>query len=127
MSMHADWGESAVAALRELCADDWEAVRDWATFEFRRSDVDSMEIRKCLKERLHDPDLPTRGEAICALARRHDFSCLTQLINILGNLDAWDDYYCLIEAAHEFIGSDSDDERSPQELRDELLRMCPSP
>ena len=88
MSMHADWGESAVAALCELCADQWVGVRDWATFQFRTSDVDSDEIRRCLKARIHDPDPPTRGEAVCALARRHDLACLKQLIGDLGNLDA---------------------------------------
>jgi len=127
MSMDAGWGDGAVAALCALCSDEWAGVRDWATFKFRISDIDSDEIRQCLRVRLQDPDPETRAEAICALARRRDLACLKQLVNDLSNLDAWDDYFCHIEAAHQLIGCAPDDERSPEELRDELVRMYPSP
>jgi hypothetical protein len=123
--MDADWEDAAVDRLCVLCSDEWAGVRDWATFKFRISDVDSDEIRLCLRARLHDPDQQTRAEAICALARRRDLACLKQLIDDLGNLDARDDFDCHIEAAHKLVGCGPEDERSPEELRDELVRMYP--
>ena len=78
-----------------------------------------------MKERLHDLDLQPRVEAICALARRRDFTCLEQLVKDLGNLEVWDDYDCLIEAAHYLIECGAEDPRSPEQLRDELIRKYP--
>lgn len=121
MALQAEWGDKAVAALCRLCSDEWAGVRDWAAFSFRTSNVDSDEIRRCLMARLHDPEPEIRAEVICALARRHDLACLEQLVNDLGNLDEWDDYYCHIEAAHHLIGCGAEDERSPEELRAELI------
>ena len=57
MSIEPVWGEAAVGALCTLSADEWDAVRDWATFAFRISPVDAVEIRHCLRARLLDPDL----------------------------------------------------------------------
>lgn len=127
MSLHSEWGPAAVAALCGLCDDEWAGVQDWATFKFRTSDVDSAEIRQGLTARLDDPEPVIRAEAICALARRRDLACLKQLVDDLGNLDAWDDYYCHIQAAEYLIGCTSDMERPPEELRDELMRMYPIP
>jgi len=67
-----------------------------------------------------------RAEAICALARRRDLACVGQLVRDLGDLGAWDDWACHIEAAEWLLGCEPDDERSPEELRNELVRMYPS-
>jgi HEAT repeat protein len=125
MSIDPNWGDTAVAALCELCSDEWAGVRDWATFKFRISSADSVEVRKCLTSRLHDPEPTVRAEAICALAHRHDLACLKQLIDDLGNLEAFDDDYCHIEAAHQLLGCGPDDERAAEDLRAELVRIYP--
>ncbi|MFN7921591.1 MAG: HEAT repeat domain-containing protein [Bryobacteraceae bacterium] len=123
MSIMADWGHQAVAALIGLCADEWGGVRDWATFKFRTSDVDSPEIRQCIRSRLQDPEPAVRAEAICALARRRDLTCLEQLLDDLGRLDDLDDESCHLEAACHLLGCGLDDERSTDELRADLMRM----
>jgi HEAT repeat protein len=123
MAMEPNWGSDAVSALLRLSSDPSASIRDWATFKFRISDVDSSEIREALRARLSDADLQTKGEAICALARRQDIACLEELIYHLGNLDAWDcDYACLMEAADRLLGYDPEDEHSPEEVRNQLIR-----
>ena len=125
MSIEPGWGEVAVKALCALCTDEWAGARDWATFKFRISKIDSPEIRHCLRARLDDKEPQVRAEAICALAHRHDLACLKQLVNDLNDLDAFDDYFCHIDAAHALIGCDPDDERSAADLRNELLKLYP--
>lgn len=125
MSIDPKWGDAAVTALCTLSSDDWGGVRDWATFKFRISDVDSTEIRQFLRARLRDPEFQIRAEAICALAHRRDPACLKQLVDDLRNMDILEDYSCHIEVAHELIGCGPDDERPPEDLCAELLRVYP--
>ncbi len=126
-SIEPGWGTTAVAALCRLCSDEWADARDWATFQFRISTVDSSEIRQCLKLRLQDPEPRIRAEAICALAHRRDLSCLKQLVDDLKNPDALEDDSCHLEAATQLLGCNLDDERPAEDLRAELLRMYPMP
>lgn len=125
MSIDPKWGDAAVTALCTLSSDVWGGVRDWATFKFRISDVDSSEIRQFLRARLRDPEFQIRAEAICALAHRRDLACLKQLVDDLRNMDILEDYSCHIEAADKLVGCGPDDERLPEDLCAELLRMYP--
>jgi HEAT repeat protein len=98
-------------------------VRDWATFAFRTSKIDSTGIRTALIQRLSDDDKTTRSEAICALAQRGDLRCLEQLRRDLGQDQTWDD--CHIEAARVLLARPDEDESSAQELLDGLNRAFP--
>jgi HEAT repeat protein len=123
MALHTSWGQSAILALLELMSDESESVRDWATFAFRTSKIDSTEIRTALIQRLSDDDKTTRSEAICALAQRGDLRCLEQLRRDLGQDQTWDD--CHIEAARVLLARPDEDESSAQELLDGLNRAFP--
>jgi hypothetical protein len=87
MSMDADWESAGFAHYANYPRTNGRGGT-WATFKFNLSDVDSDEIRQCLRARVDDPEPVIRAEAICALARRHDLACLKQLVDDLGNLDA---------------------------------------
>jgi hypothetical protein len=53
--------DGLIRLTSDLCVD----VRDWATFGLgTQSDVDTPEVRSALLERLNDPDLETRCEAL---------------------------------------------------------------
>jgi len=63
----------AAEALIELCRDEDEEVRDWATFALGSEiDADSPEIREALWECLSDEYDEVRAEALTGLARRKD-------------------------------------------------------
>jgi HEAT repeat protein len=123
MALHTSWGQSAISALIDLMSDRSDSVRDWATFAFRTSKVDSPEIRDALVQRLSDDDVTTRSEAICALAQRGDLRCLEQLRHDLNQDQTWDD--CHIEAARILLARPDEDESSAQELLDGLNRGFP--
>ena len=122
MVLQADWGATSVAALCRLCTDECSEVREWAAFEFGFSDVDTQEIRECLRLLLNDEAPEVRAEAIRALARRRDLSCLESLVSDLGKLEQWDDLASHLEAARCLLNSSVKDKRTPQELRGELIR-----
>lgn len=64
---------AAIQALIELCRDQDQEVRDWATFGISTFlDADSSEIRAVLWERASDLCTETRLEALVGLARRKD-------------------------------------------------------
>lgn len=123
MALHTSWGQSAISALIGLMSDQSDSVRDWATFAFRTSKIDSPQIRTALLQRVSDDDLATRSEAICALAQRGDLRCLEQLRHDLGQDQTWDD--CHVEAARVLLARPDEDESSAQELLDGLNRAFP--
>jgi HEAT repeat protein len=123
MALHASWGQPAISALIDLMSDQSNLVRDWATFAFRTSKVDSPQIRTALVQRLSDDDLTTRAEAICALAQCGDLRCVEQLRRDLGQDQTWDD--CHIEAARVLLARPDEDESSAQELLDGLNSIFP--
>jgi HEAT repeat protein len=66
--------------------DDDEDVRDWATFGLGvQGDMDSVEIRDALFERLSDPNEDVRGEAMAGLGKRRDRRVLPFLVGALGD------------------------------------------
>ncbi len=82
--------EKVVAALITLTADTNPHVRDWATFAIgQQTELDSPAIREALRARLDDyeddEDGPTAtsGEAILALATRHDETAYPHLLRLL--------------------------------------------
>jgi len=123
MALHASWGQPAISALIELMSDQSASVRDWATFAFRTSKIDSPVIRAALIQRLSDDDVTTRSEAICALAQRGDLCCLEQLRQDLGQDQTWND--CHIEGARILLGRPDEDESSARELLEGLNRAFP--
>ena len=62
----------------------------------------------------------------CALAHRLDPWCLKPLVDGLEHFAALEEYTCHLEAADVLIGCDPEDDGTAEELRAELLRMCPS-
>lgn len=62
----------AASALVELSADPHDEVRNWATFGLALLELDSVELRGALAQRLDDPHAETRGEAMVGLALRKD-------------------------------------------------------
>jgi HEAT repeat protein len=80
--------KTSVATLIQLSTDKAASVRDWATFGLgSQIDVNSPSIRKALADRLDDPDLDTRTEALMGLARRKDPRALEMLKRELVGLE----------------------------------------
>jgi HEAT repeat protein len=77
----------STATLIELTADADDDVRDWATFGLGRGDVDSVEVREALLNRLGDSHADTRAEAISGLARRKDLRLLPALFQLLSETE----------------------------------------
>jgi HEAT repeat protein len=92
-----------------LLADDAdEEVRDWATFGLGTLGArDSPEIRQALFRRLSDGHDDVRQEAMAGLAKRGDQRVLPFLIQTLESPPVSD---CIIEAAYQMLGMDSDRE-----------------
>lgn len=75
------------ACLLTLMRDPDEDVRDWATFGLGlMSDADSAEIRDAFVQRLDDPFIDVRVEAMAGLAKRRDPRVVAPLIRQLDNL-----------------------------------------
>ncbi len=92
--------DEAVAALRELSADEDEDVRNWATFGIgRMHEGDDPATREALIARVEDPHDETRGEAIWGLAFRHDERVLPHLVRELAVLDEFEVWPLMDEAA----------------------------
>ncbi len=73
----------AVARLLTLTRDDDSDVRDWAVFGLGvQGNVDSLEIREALLERVADSDEDVREEATVGLGKRRD----TRLLPVLRSL-----------------------------------------
>jgi len=71
---------TAVRWLIGLTRDSADHVRDWATFALgTQTDLDTVEIRSALVDRLSDPDDDTRAEALMGLARRRDRRVIASL------------------------------------------------
>jgi HEAT repeat protein len=65
--------ERCAAVLIALSHDEWDEVRDWATFGLGTIlHLDSAEIRDALADRLDDEHIDTRHEAVVGLAERKD-------------------------------------------------------
>lgn len=63
----------AIELLVQLSNDNDDSVRDWATFGLgSRCDLDTETIREALFDRLGDPHVNTRSEALIGLATRRD-------------------------------------------------------
>jgi HEAT repeat protein len=74
-------------SLLQLMRDDDEEVRDWAAFGLGvQGDVDSVEIRDALFERLSDSNEDVRNEAMASLGKRRDRQVLPSLITALAEL-----------------------------------------
>lgn len=77
----------AQACLLTLMRDADEDVRDWATFGLGlMSDADTAEIRDAFLQRLDDPFIDVRVEAMAGLAKRRDARVVAPLIRQLENL-----------------------------------------
>lgn len=71
--------DAAIALMIQLSDDsDWE-VRNYAMYGLRRSEKDSVEIRRSFLERLNDAHKPVRQEAILGLAQLKDMRVLSAL------------------------------------------------
>ncbi len=85
-----------------------QEVRDWATFGLGTlGESDSPEIREALFHRLSDGNDDVRQEAMAGLAKRGDQRVLPLLIQTLEDPPVSD---CIIEAAYQMLGMDSDRE-----------------
>ncbi|RKH73027.1 hypothetical protein D7X96_02960 [Corallococcus interemptor] len=64
----------AIQTLIQLSRDSDEDVRNWATFSLgtQAEEVDTPELRDALFDRLTEPDIELRGEALVGLALRKD-------------------------------------------------------
>lgn len=70
----------AVQGLIRLSSDEDRDIRNWATFGLGSMiETDSPDIRRCLKDRLSDPDHEVRGEALVGLATRGEPSVVDAL------------------------------------------------
>ncbi|HEY7068871.1 MAG TPA: HEAT repeat domain-containing protein [Acidimicrobiales bacterium] len=70
---HDEAAALVAGALCLLARDGSPDVRDWAVFGLgTQLDVDTAEVREVLRERLWDPDLDVRMEALRGLAARRD-------------------------------------------------------
>jgi HEAT repeat protein len=75
---------AALAARIALSRDIDCEVRDRATFGIGSvSELDSSEIREALRDRLGDPDIDVRSEAILGLARRKEDAVVADLLPLL--------------------------------------------
>jgi len=91
----------SVDALLELMRDVDEDVRDWATFGLGvLGDLDSVEIRDALCQRMTDPDRNVREESLAGLSKRKDQRALPTLSAELSRSEISD---AVIEAADSFL------------------------
>ena len=98
----------SVENLLLLMDDADQEVRDWATFGLGTlGDCDSPEIREALFRRLSDSHDDVCQEAMAGLAKRSDQRVLPPLIRTLESPPVSD---CVIEAAYQMLGMDSDRE-----------------
>ena len=98
----------AVTRLLTLTRDVDSDVRDWAVFGLGvQGDVDSLEIRDALFERVTDSDEDVREEAIVGLGKRRDLRLLPVL---RGLLDAPALKLRVAEAASAMLGLSEDPE-----------------
>jgi HEAT repeat protein len=83
--------EAAVTTLIRLSRDPDEDVRDWACFALGvgLSGVDTQALRDALAERIADPHVDTRCEALRGLARRRDARALPVVRQRLAGPDVW--------------------------------------
>ncbi|GMT98521.1 hypothetical protein KH5H1_26400 [Corallococcus caeni] len=72
LSQHRD--AQAIQTLIQLSRDPDDVVRDWATFTLgsQAREVDTPELREALMDRLSEPHVKIRGEALLGLALRKD-------------------------------------------------------
>ncbi|MEM7253421.1 MAG: hypothetical protein AAF493_18560 [Pseudomonadota bacterium] len=90
----------SITTLVGLSNDEAVMVRDWATFGLGSMvEQDSPRIRRALKDRLDDPDVDTRLEALVGLARRKSSDTRSRLIVELQKPDPTS---LVFEAALEF-------------------------
>jgi HEAT repeat protein len=75
---------AALAALIDLTRDPVAPIRDWATFGLAQTGDTGDDVTAALVERIDDPDLDTRAEAVMGLATRRDGRVVEPLIAILG-------------------------------------------
>lgn len=76
---------AAIGALIQLATDVDSDVRDWATFGLGTlQNADTPELREVLWRNLNDEDEDVRGEALVALAARHDLRVIDHLLAQLG-------------------------------------------
>jgi HEAT repeats len=79
--------EDAISALIELSRDTDYDVRNWATFGLGSLiESDTKEIRTALVNRLADPEVEVRGEALVGLVARRDIRAMEPLRK---ELDQW--------------------------------------
>jgi HEAT repeat protein len=91
-----------------LMKDEDEEVRDWATFGLGvQGDLDSVEIRNALFERLSDSNEDVRNEAMASLGKRRDQRVLPFLV---ASLAASEVSRPVIEAAWGMLDMDADRE-----------------
>jgi HEAT repeat protein len=82
MSTHSDG--RAIHALIRLSNDNDDEIRNWAIFGLGTlTDYDSPDLRNALVERLNDPYVEARLEALVGLARRKDNRALDPLLESL--------------------------------------------
>jgi HEAT repeat protein len=98
----------SVENLLPLMDDADEEVRDWATFGLgAQGESDSPDIREALFRRLSDENDNVRQEATAGLGKRGDPRVLPYLIQTLERPPV---SACIIEAAYQMLGMDSDRE-----------------
>ena len=73
----------SIDLLLPLSRDEDDDVRDWATFALAAHNDDREIVRTALFERIDDPDLDTRCEAMLGLARRCDLRLIGPLCQSL--------------------------------------------
>jgi hypothetical protein len=95
----------AIETLIELSKDKNDWVRDWATFGIgSQSEVDSLEVRKALWERISDKYVFAHEEAIYGLAKRKDPEIKQILAEELSKIDHHGSY--ILEAIEVFEDKD---------------------
>lgn len=109
----------SVETLLLLMDDADEDVRDWATFAIGTlGNCDSPEIREALVRRLSDEYGDVREEAMAGLGKRGDLRVLPALIETLEKPPVSD---CVVEAAYQTLGLDSD--REDWETQDYVVAL----
>jgi HEAT repeat protein len=98
----------SAGALLSLMKDPDEHVRDWATFALGGlGELDSVEIRDALLQRLNDLDEDVRAEAMAGLGKRRDLRVLPALVEALADADV---AHPVIEAACDLLDMQADRE-----------------